>query len=144
MMWSLKKAGRSSGMTTPEGLSASPRAPAAHLGGETAMSAPGTAVLPIDGHTQRWSLKNREGLPKTVPVLLGGSGNYDLEQTLRLQKVPPARSLRLEFYEVASDRDDRKSEERADVAFLGPLPVDAPPQKTRPLRSSPPGQSLFS
>jgi hypothetical protein len=63
------------------------------------------SLITVDGHSQRWSLKNREGLPKTVPLLLGGSGNYELEQTLRLQEVPPARSLRLEFYEAASDRD---------------------------------------
>jgi hypothetical protein len=59
----------------------------------------------IDGHSLRWSLKNRDGLPKTLPLLLGGSGDYDLEQTLRLQDLPPARSLRLEFYEAAPDRD---------------------------------------
>jgi hypothetical protein len=63
------------------------------------------SLITLDGHSQRWSLKNREGIPKTVPLLLSGSGNYDLEQTVRLQAVPPARSLRLEFYEVAPDRD---------------------------------------
>src|SRR6185436_10688637 len=57
------------------------------------------SLTSVDGHSQRWSLKNRAGLPKTLPLLLGGSGNYDLEQTLRLQEVPPARSLRIEFFE---------------------------------------------
>jgi hypothetical protein len=58
-----------------------------------------------DGHSRRWSLPTRTGGPKVLPLLLGGSGQYELRQEIRLASFPLATRVRLEFYEVAPDRD---------------------------------------
>jgi hypothetical protein len=58
-----------------------------------------------DGHTRRWSLPTRTGGPNVPPLLLGGSGEYELRQEVRLTSFPQATRVQVEFFEVSADRD---------------------------------------